>query len=82
MDASTRAFVQQLSFLEREAGYALMIDQNDRERQNCIDQFNDIYSELSRLNDDISRQFSPLSHHDSAGTLRMAVRDMIFFLEQ
>ena len=82
MGASYNQFVQELTHIEREAGYALLCDDNDVAWQSCIDQFNDIYNQLIRVDDEIRMRFSPLSNNDTAGTVRMAVRDLIFFLEQ
>lgn len=79
MDASTRAFIQQLDQIDREAGYAIMTEGN--ELRDCIDDYNDIYDRLSRENREVSMRFSRLSGSASAGTVRMTVRDMIFFLE-
>ena len=79
MDASTRAFIQVLDQINREAGYAIMEDGN--ELRDCIDEYNDIYDQIARENGEVGMRFSRLSLDASAGTVRMIVRDLIYFLE-
>ena len=79
MDASTQAFIQLLDQINREAGYAIMQDGN--QLRDCIDEYNDIYDQISRENGAVGQRFSRLSMDASAGTVRMVVRDLIFFLE-
>lgn len=79
MDASTKAFIDLLDHINREAGFAIM--NGGDELRFCIDEYNDIYDKISRERSEAAYRFSRLSSDVSAGTLRMAVRDMIHFLE-
>ena len=79
MDASTRAFIQLLDQINREAGFAIL--QEGNQMRDCIDEYNDIYDQLSRENNEVGMRFSRLSMNASPGEVRMVVRDMIFFLE-
>ena len=79
MDASTKAFIDLLDHLNREAGFAIL--QEGDELRLIIDEYNDIYDKLAREKTEIAYRFSRLGMDASAGTLRMTVRDMIYFLE-
>lgn len=79
MDASIKAFIDLLDQINREAGFAIM--NGGDELRFCIEEFNDIYDRLSREKTEIAYRFSRLSTDVSAGTLRMAVKDLIHFLE-
>lgn len=79
MDASTKAFIDLLDHLNREAGFAIMQDGN--QLRSIIEDYNDIYDKIAREKTEIAYRFSRLGTDASAGTLRMTVRDMIYFLE-
>ncbi|MBX2821844.1 MAG: hypothetical protein KTR29_19255 [Rhodothermaceae bacterium] len=79
MDASTRAFIDLLDQINREAGFAIL--HGGDELRLCIEEYNDIYDRLSREKTEIAYRFSRLATDVSAGSLRMTVRDMIHFLE-
>ena len=79
MDSSTRAYIELLDHINREAGFAIMSEGN--ELRNCIDEYNDIYDRLARENTEVGYRFSRLSMDASAGAVRMTVKDLIYFLE-
>ena len=79
MDASTKAFIDLLDQLNREAGFAIL--QEGDALQPIIEEYNDIYDKISREKSEVAFKFSRLGMSASAGTLRMTVRDMIYFLE-
>ncbi len=80
MEASLKKCIQMLQQIKRDAGFVILSQENEDELRFCVQQYNRIYERLVTLDADLVHHFSPLAEESSAGKVRMAASDLMYFL--
>ncbi len=80
MEKSIKKLVYLLRQIMNDAGFALLSHEDEDARRFCVEQYNNIRNRLAELDASLVASFAPLPVQASAGAVRVAARDMAWFL--
>jgi hypothetical protein len=73
-------YLQRVQQLERDAGYAIICEEDVLVVEGCIRNYNALYDDLKTLDASLVDRFSSLPDETSPGVVRLAARDLFVTL--